>query len=310
MRILTISDVENAADKDLTPVHMILEEIDDDIKTMIFAGDINPGDSEEFFDILSKRFNQIIWVTGNHDFFDINDIEEIVKIEDLENKQTYKMKKHSESILDKHKNITLLYPCGYVEIDNIIIAGISYNCNLNNETKQILRTNKKRILVTHRPPFGILDSSQYFLNERESSKDSISHIGSKEILEIVNEYDPNMHIFGDSHSSGQRKFHRNNIMFHKNSTLFVNTSSVSRMSQNKSIYTGVYGILDTDKMDIELKCLNGKKIICEKCKKSAYIPYYWKRDKCSNCYENKSKIFEPHKILEIRLDMHHLEITS
>ena len=297
MKILTISDVENTVDKDLTPVDMILKKIDDDIKTVIFAGDINPEDSEEFFDMLSKKFNRIIWVTGNHDFFDVNDIEEIVKIENLENKRTHKMKKHSEAILNKHTNINLLYPCGYVEIDNIIIAGISYNCNLNDEIKQVLKINKKRILVTHQPPFGILDSAQYFLNEKESnSKDSISHIGSKEILDIVNEYNPNIHIFGDSHSSGQRKIHRNNMVFHRNSTLFVNTSSVSRKSQNKTTYTGVYGILDTDKMDIELKCLNSRKITCEKCNETAYIPYYWKRDKCSNCYENKSKIFEPYKI--------------
>lgn len=298
MKILTISDIENAVDKDLTPVNMILKEINNDINIVIFAGDINPEDSERFFDILSERFKQIIWIVGNHDFFSVEDIEDITKLESLESKQSYKIKKYSEKILSKHNNIKLLYPCGYIEIDNIVFIGVSYNCTLNDEVKQTLKMNKKKILITHQPPFGILDSSKYFFNKNEeSNKDSIAHIGSKEILNIIDEYNPNIHIFGDSHSSGQRKLTKY-ISFNNKPTLFVNISSASRMSQDKIIYTGVYGILDIDKMDIELRCLNGRKITCEICNEIAYIPYYWKRDKCSNCYENKSKIFDPHEIFK------------
>ena len=64
------------------------------------------------------------------------------------------------------------------------------------ELKKIV--NKKSILVTHEPPYGILDN-KYNLESK------IIHLGSRAILELVKSKKPKIHLFGHVHSMAGKK---------------------------------------------------------------------------------------------------------
>lgn len=316
MKILTLSDVDNALNIGIEPVHMIMNKINsNDINMIMFAGDINQKDIEEFFNLLTEKLpnKPIVWVLGNHDF-ELEWLDEIKKsgrspfssMSATEHERKEKIKENREfqkkvieksikHLTEKYKNLNIIYPFGLVIIDNIIIYGISsgeclwWKEELNNELLKLQKSPKnkkyKHILLTHEPPFGILDSTRVAMDKDEKGNHT-EHIGEELILLFAKNWKPDFHIFGHVHNSGQRK----KLI---EETWFVNTSSVQRESQKEpKIYTGVYGIIDTDKRSIELRCLNSRTIKCEKCGEIAYIPYFWKRDKCSNCYKNSSKTID------------------
>ena len=61
-------------------------------------------------------------------------------------------------------------------------------------------TNSKTILVTHEPPFGIMDLGSYSIFEKNPESNNNGPIGSKYILKLTKQKKPKVHIFGHVHS--------------------------------------------------------------------------------------------------------------
>ena len=80
---------------------------------------------------------------------------------------------------------------GRITIDDINFYILPVRTRLDN--KMLLPTNVD-ILITHAPPFGILDSMLGYYNR-----------GCKTLLEMVNESQPRIHIFGHCHEHGGEK---------------------------------------------------------------------------------------------------------
>lgn len=110
-----------------------------------------------------------------------------------------------------------------INIEGINIFGFSYTLPFNNWAfsmneefqeyyfKIVAPTNVD-ILVTHGPPFGILDSEKYQIN-----------LGSKALLDYVKEIQPKLHIFGHIHGG----YGINNTAMPN--TLFANVSLMDRI---------------------------------------------------------------------------------
>lgn len=160
---------------------------------IIHAGDIcYQGEKLEVEDFL-RWFSQLnfkykIFIGGNHDFF---------------------LEKARPGVLKKliPENITYLKDCS-IEIEGLKLWGSPYTpwffnwafnkhrgLQMKKEWGQIpLDTD---ILLTHGPPFGILDM---VVNEQ--------HVGCKDLLNRVLEVQPKVHVFGHIHESyGSKRLH-------------------------------------------------------------------------------------------------------
>lgn len=174
---------------------------------LLHAGDISHrGKEEEVLDFLSwfskLNYQHRIFIGGNHDFF-------------LE-----KNRKAFQKIIPE--GITYLNDSG-TEINGIKIWGSPvipwfYNWAFNVPRGQSIRKHWEKIpldtniLITHGPPHGILDQ---VVTGR--------HIGCKDLIEIVSNIKPKVHLFGHIHESyGISKRH---------STQFINASLMNEVYQ-------------------------------------------------------------------------------
>lgn len=203
MRIICISDTHN--------LHNQLEIPEGDI--LIHAGDISAiGEKDDiisFNDWLGQLPHQYkIVIAGNHDFYFEN---EPIKAKEMLTNAIY------------------LNDSG-VEIEGLKIWGspISpefHDWAFNRKRGQEIRKHWEKIpentdiLITHCPPFGILDSTNDGRNE-----------GCKDLSEIVAKIKPRLHIFGHIHEAyGQIKIEE---------TIFINASMVGLqgwIAENKLI---------------------------------------------------------------------------
>jgi Icc-related predicted phosphoesterase len=157
-----------------------LEEID----LLIHAGDIcskgtqsETADFIDWFNGLAIRYK--VFVAGNHDFF---------------------MEKTPSSFIRANLNTNTFY----LNDDGIIIEGIqiwgspiqpwffdwAFNRQRGEEIKKHwdLIPMDTDILITHGPPFGILDKTKHG-----------QHVGCEELLSCVERIKPKVHVFGHIH---------------------------------------------------------------------------------------------------------------
>ena len=165
---------------------------------LLHAGDVcNQGsilEVEDFLDWLSGLdFKYKIIIRGNHDI-------------DL---------KTNQSLLEKElpKGIVQLKNSGIL-IEGIPIWGIPHPIERGVEDWESIPINT-RILMTHRPPFSILDQPLDFPSK-----------GSKKLLQRVKLVEPEVHLFGHIHAGyGQKKIEK---------TLFINGSTYKK-SENRIV---------------------------------------------------------------------------
>ena len=165
---------------------------------LLHAGDVcNQGDKNHIEDFLEwikdLDFEHKILIRGNHDI-------------DLKTKT---------SLLDLEmpKGVIQLDHSG-VEINDIPIWGIPFPLNWRSRTWNTI-PNNTQILMTHQPPYSILDNPPYSPS-----------IGNKKLLEKVKTIQPKVHLFGHIHASYGKKETEN--------TLFLNASAY-KASKNKII---------------------------------------------------------------------------
>ena len=156
---------------------------------LLHAGDVcdkgNALQIEDFLDWLSGLdFQYKIIIRGNHDI-------------DLKTKQ-------SLLEIEMPKGTVQLKNSGII-IEDIPIWGVPYPIIGDVENWQSIPLNT-RILITHRPPFSILDKPSFSLS-----------MGSKKLMRRVKLVKPDVHLFGHIHAGyGQKKVKE---------TLFINGST-------------------------------------------------------------------------------------
>lgn len=175
---------------------------------LIHAGDISRRGSEEeildfleWFSSLSHRYK--IFVAGNHDWF-------------FERKQ-------ADYIKEKIPNNVIYLNDSGVEIKGLNIWGSPiqptfFNWAFNRERGQNIKHHwdlipeNTDILITHGPPFGILDKTIHG-----------KHVGCKALLMRVNQINPKLHVFGH--------IHEEHGILKTKSTTFVNASLLNEKYQ-------------------------------------------------------------------------------
>lgn len=156
---------------------------------LLHAGDVcNQGDKNHIEDFLEwikeLDFEHKILIRGNHDI----------------NLNT----KSSLLNLTMPKGVVQLDHSG-IEINHIPIWGIPFPLDWNKRTWESI-PNNTQVLITHQPPFSILDNPP-----------CSPSIGSKKLLKKVKSIQPKVHLFGHIHASYGKKEIGN--------TLFLNASA-------------------------------------------------------------------------------------
>ncbi len=156
---------------------------------LLHAGDVcNQGNREQVADFLvwmsELDFEHKILVRGNHDF-------------DL-------IKKVSLLDIEMPKGILQLDHSG-IEINGNLIWGVPFPKDWKNKTWENI-PKETQILITHQPPYSILDLTPTFTSR-----------GEKGLLEKVKHVQPKVHLFGHIHASYGKKEIDN--------TLFLNASA-------------------------------------------------------------------------------------
>jgi Icc-related predicted phosphoesterase len=173
---------------------------------LVHAGDVSGRGTEREIRLFLKWFSELpythkILISGNHDFFF-----EVAKPEEV------------EAILAEYPGITYLNDSG-VTIEGIKFWGspvtpFFHNWAFNRWPSEIkphwdMIPEEVDVLITHGPPFGILDKTHY----------SKEHVGCPLLLEKIKKIKPKVHVFGHIHEArGIRT---------EDDTTFINASVVT-----------------------------------------------------------------------------------
>lgn len=136
---------------------------------------------------------------------------------------------------------------------------------------------KSVVLVTHYPPFSILDKGKLI----DSYKHSL-HAGIPEINYLVEKYKPLVHIFGHSHSFGGLEVELNGVKY-------VNVARLDRLAKNGEPM-GNYAIIDVSNTGVRVdwRFIKGLWKKCSGCGRIVHIPEKWSMcRKCANRTEVK-----------------------
>lgn len=184
MKILHLSDTHN--------MHCLVQNLPD-ADIIVHSGDMSENGTEsevlDFFEwFCDLNYQHKIVVAGNHDLCLIG-----------------------EQIEGLPKNCHYLCNSG-VEIERIKFWGVPYflSNELNGDTAQLMAKipDKTDILITHRPPYSILDFEDG------------NNFGCIDLLQVVSKIRPKYHLFGHVHASyGIKKSQH---------TTFVNSSLVRK----------------------------------------------------------------------------------
>lgn len=196
---------------------------DKDENVLIHSGDCtNMGTDEEIKDFLRwfcdlEMFDKKIFIAGNHDF----GFENINKIPYHSNQIPEVVKMLDPKVLEKH-NVVYLEDNSYVFNSVTLKRKIkfygspwqpeffnwAFNLPINgNELKSKWKQIPKDtdVLITHGPPFGLLDLTPDFIS-----------VGCSLLRDRIFDVQPLLHNFGHIHNSYGETFH--------NGTYFVNSS--------------------------------------------------------------------------------------
>lgn len=186
MKIVAISDTHK--------YHHQIDLPDGDV--LVHAGDITPrgaiGDVNNFSQWLGKQdqFEYKIVIAGNHDYC----------FEDERRQQAIDVLKQGVA-----PNVI------YLEDESVTINGVTFHgspwtpyfhgwaFNIKEEDDMYERFNQARkntdILITHGPPYGILD------RVARSRPGEDPHVGSMALKDVVEDIEPKHHVFGHIHEA-------------------------------------------------------------------------------------------------------------
>lgn len=201
--------------------HLNLEDYGGDI--LIHCGDFtlmgNPLEVMDFNDWLGKQdFNYKLVIAGNHD-----------KCVGEDPMFGYKQLTNAEYLQNSGTEIEGLYFWGspMTPSFNGMREGLTFFTNGDREAKKAWSGMPKKtdVLITHGPPFGILDEVQrhMFRPMGEEDETLVENVGDKMLLSKIIKIQPKFHMFGHIHEGyGIRE----DIPYCPNTT-FINASSVN-----------------------------------------------------------------------------------
>ena len=226
LKIVCISDTHSKTDGLILPAGDILLHAGDFTKTGL------PSEILSFNEFLSKQpFKYKLLIAGNHDLtFDTKGYPSIIEKRLLKQKPNFPYKDHLSLPKDFNPK-KLITNAIYLEDSGVIIEGRSfYGTPWTSERsttgfkldKEGLKEKWKLIpkgidvLLTHTPPFGILDRCK-----------SGTEAGCEELLMELQRIQPKYHVFGHIHDGyGTEK---------RGDTMFLNASSWCKSKMNEPL---------------------------------------------------------------------------
>ncbi len=250
MRALCFSDVHGKSDiVDFFVKEVKKQGIEFDV--VIAAGDINnpqrPRVFTEIMEMLTSLGKPVLYVRGNWD----------VNLPSL----------CVPGVIDLEES-------GPFETNDCLIIGHGRRMKPYN-----LCSKKPVVLVTHYPPFSIMDRGK-----KLDAPQQTLHSGLVDINYLVAYYRPVVHIFGHSHTYG-------GIDWRIGDVLYVNVARLDRVAKGGE-YIGNYCLLTIDKgrAKVEWFFLNGSLRRCSGCGKTVHLPPGWTL--CRRCANKRDLRFE------------------
>lgn len=135
---------------------------------------------------------------------------------------------------------------------------------------------KPTILVTHYPPFSILDKGKKIDAPSQSN-----HAGMPEINYLDAYYRPVVHVFGHCHSLG-------GIDVRHNGVIYANVARLDRTSR-RGAFIGNYALVtvkSSGEVQLRWRFLNGVWKTCSNCRQKVHLPVEWTLcRKCANRFD-------------------------
>jgi len=156
-----------------------------------------------------------------------------------------------------------------IEFDDFLLVGHGKRMKPHRHLKD---KNKPIVLITHYPPYSIMDRGKRL----ESSQQSL-HSGLPEINFLLDYYKPIVHIFGHSHSFG-------GIDWKINEVLYINVARLDRTAKDGTPI-GNYALITIEgkNINVEWFFINGIWKNCSLCGKKYHLPKSWSIcRKCAN----------------------------
>ena len=213
------------------------------VEHLIIAGDIgtpeDPNRLRDILEILRREGFKIYYVTGNWDI---------------------------SSTTPNEPGIYNMDDTGPITIDGFQIVGHGEKFS-----PYKLKENMPTILVTHYPPYGILDRGFKYTLHRKGS-----HTGLIKLNYLIEEYKPFIHIFGHAHKSG-------GLTLKLNGVYYVNTARLDRFTRDGKCI-GNYTLIIADRSSppkIKHFYIGGVLKICSRCGRKVLMPPSW--NVCKDC---------------------------
>ncbi|MEM1509422.1 MAG: metallophosphoesterase [Thermofilaceae archaeon] len=251
VNMLCVSDIHGRTESVKALTASIGQDILRSLDAIIIAGDLgNPQKEEAFIQVigeLSKLGKPVLYIRGN---WDANAPSGIVNEEPL---------------------IADLEALGPLELNGMLLIG--HGASLK-PFKGLF--SKPIILVTHYPPFSILDRG----GKLEASLIS-HHAGLPEVNYLLSYYKPIVHIFGHSHALG-------GIHVKYNGVTYINVARLDRVDRDGKII-GNYAIVNVNKeggVSVEWRFIGGVWKKCNRCGKKVHLPGDWTMcRRCANRFD-------------------------
>ena len=207
---------------------------------LVVAGDIgcpeSPSKGAKVMSLLSRLGLDIYYVKGNWDI-SLGNVEQ-----------------HGAYDLDR---------TGPVRLGNYILIG-------HGERLEPRAAESDVLLVTHYPPYGILDRGFKYEPYYKGT-----HTGLIGINYLLERYRPILHIFGHSHKSG-------GVSLKLNGTTYVNVARLDRFIKG-SLCIGNYSLVTVRgrEVDVQHFYVNGVYKRCSRCNRKTLMPPSW--NVCKEC---------------------------
>lgn len=249
--LLCISDVHGRPEAARALTASVEPNLLKEVDAIVVAGDIGSPQREDAFYLvvreLEKLGKPILYVRGN---WDVN---------------------VPAGVVNESPLVADLESLGPLELKGITIVG--HGTSLK-PRKGVLK--RPVVLVTHYPPFSILDRGR----KAEAVQQS-PHTGLPEVNYLVSYYKPAVHVFGHCHALG-------GVDVRHGGVVYLNVSRLDRLGRNGEVI-GNYALVAIDKnggVAVKWRFVNGVWKKCSRCGRKVHLPPDWSMcRKCASRFE-------------------------
>jgi Icc-related predicted phosphoesterase len=225
----------------------LLKEVD----AVVVAGDVGSPQREDAFYLvvreLEKLGKPVLYVRGN---WDVN---------------------VPSGVVNETPLVADLESLGPLELKGVTIVG--HGSSLKPHKGALKRPI---VLVTHYPPFSILDRGRKVEAAQQSP-----HTGLPEVNYLVSYYKPAVHVFGHCHALG-------GVDVKHGGVVYVNVSRLDRLGRGGEVI-GNYALVTVDKngnVAVKWRFINGVWKRCSRCGRKVHLPPDWSMcRKCASRFE-------------------------